>query len=419
MIERFACLPRKITRRRFGAAVGTALGAEYVSKRLAYAAGNPFTIAMVPDPQYLAATDTCHSYNALIQWAITNRNLSVSGTALNIKGFVQVGDCCDGSVVGSYSAQQVVAVTAYAQAEAADPKMFVARCAGNHDFQFFSTLVRSNLGYMWREDKNGAWSPTNVAATYSGGMDLGGGDVAYFGGAYSDPTFPVSTANSYMRVSISGRNILIISLSFFPSDAELTWAKSIHDTYLNHECWILTHAYLRHFGTRFAAGDTFSTLAYSMGSRPDCNTGVEMWTSWFSTWSNVTCILSGHDIGGYGDNWVWQRLATTSSSGRAQTVQQIFCDCQDNDQPQTYCSGASPDGTSDTAHLFLMRITPSTNKLEAFLVSTNNAKWTGGQGSLNNASPVQLFNVDFPALTALPTTMMSGAVGLRGTVIVQ
>lgn len=413
-----------MTRRKFGKfAVGAAFGAEYLAKR-AYGAGSPFSVALVPDPQYLAAASiTCGgtAYNALIQWGITNRNLSVNGAALNIKGFLQVGDCANTVSASVYDAEQTRSATAYALAEAANPKMFVARCIGNHDYAAFSVINRNNVACMWRTDTSGIWSPANVAATYSGGMDLGDGDVAYFGGVYADPTYPVSTANNYMRINIQGRKILIIALEFFPRDAVMTWAKSIHDTYTDHETWILTHGYMRRFGDRFAAGSTFGPAYYSMSPRPDSNSGDQMWTDWMASWSNVTFMGCGHDINGYdtsGGAWVWKRLASTSSSSRAQTVQQIYCDCQENDT-NAMCSGTTPDGTSDMAHLMILRITPSTDHLEAFLISTNSGKWTGASGVVQQTDPVQLFDVSFPALAPAPSTAISGTVAVSGTVVMR
>ena len=413
MIDRYACLPRSITRRKFGALIGSAVGAGYMAKKAMAAGGTPFTIAMVPDPQYLATgASTCGgqtAYNALIQWAVTNRNLSVNGTPLNVKGFLQVGDCCDTASSTVYNSQQSVSVAAYALAEAANPKMFVVRCLGNHDYMTpGSGMDRSTVSYMWRTDKSGPWSPANLASIYSGGMDLGNGDVAYYGGHYTDPVLPDSSINNYMRLLIQGRKILVIALEFYPQSAVLNWARGIHDTYPDHECWVTTHGYATRFGARFLRTDGYGPGTYTLGAAPASNSASEMWggsdASWngLTTWPNLSLVTCGHDIDGYTQGWVWQRLQDTSTSAKKQTVHQVFCNCQgmgSTGDLQNFCGGSSttPDGATDAMHLMLLRIWPATAKLEAFLVSTNNGKWIGAQGVINQTSPVQLFNVPFGA----------------------
>ena len=415
MIERYSHIP--LTRRKFGQVLaGAGVGAAAFStiKSAAAGGGSPFTIAMVPDPQNLAGGNpTCGgqtAYSALIQWAVNNRNLSVNGTPLNIKGFLQVGDCVDYTYTSdTFNNQQQCAVNAYALAEAANPKMFVVRCLGNHDyFTANGVLDRSTVAYMWRTDRSGAWSPANLAAIYSGGMDLGNGDVAYFGASYADPLFPVSSINSYMRLLIQGRKILVLSLEFYPRSAVLVWARGIHDTYPDHECWVTTHGYVRTTGSRFARADLYGPNSYTLGASPVSNSGSEMWSgsdaSWngFTKWPNLSLVTCGHDIDGYANGWVWQRLQDISTSVKGQTVQQIFCNCQGQGTTgdlANFCSSSptTPDGATDAMHLMLLRIWPTTGKLEAFLVSTNSGKWIGAQGVVNQANPVQLFNVPFGA----------------------
>jgi hypothetical protein len=437
MIQRFSHLPRSITRRQFGRfamGTGAAIGAEYVSTRKARAfAGSPFTIILVPDPQYLASNTYCGNsssspYNTLIQWAITNRNLSVGGIPLNVKGILQVGDCTDVCSPSVYEIQQQRSVTAYALAEAASPKMFVVRCPGNHDMYDNVTVSRSNIGYMWRTDTNGAWSPANVASIYSGGMDLGSGDFAIFGGVYPDPTFPVSTANNYMFLNLQGVKIGVLSLECWPRSAVLNWARAIHDAHPNYQWWITTHCYLDSTGARCTPGSTWGPGPSGFAAAPVSNAGDGMWagsdgtwTNGLNTWPNLTGIFCGHWIGGYsgGSNWIWKKLSAASSSARGQTVHAVFCDAQDNDKVTTFCSGGSGaiDGTSDVMHLMALRIDPATYLMESYMLSVNihNASghgWIGASGVVNSSTPVQLFNVSVPAphggLFPMPSTVSAG-----------
>lgn len=428
MIERMQCLPRKLTRRGFGMGLGAAIGGFFTKPRKAFAAGSPFTLCLVPDPQYLDGNQgTCtgaSAYNALIQWAITNRNLSVNGVALNVKGFLQVGDC--GNTTNSPA--QTVYVNAYALAEAASPKMFVARCCGNHDYGSIGggTTDRTTLASSF---VSGAWSPTNVAATYSGGMDLGNGDVAVFGGVYPDPTFTPSTANSYMRVSIQGAKIGIGTVEFGARSGVMNWMQGIQAAWPDHQWWITTHAYVNTSGARMIRTEGNGVNSYSLGAAPLSNSGDEMWNgsdaSWpgMAWWPNLTGVFSGHVIGGFttspSPHWVWRRLASTSTGSKKQVVQQIFCDCQDNDQLQTYCGGVpgTLDGTTAAMHLMLLRFTPATSTMEGFLISTNNGKYIGvdnndnthgAVGGFGGTSPIQLFNV------SMATPVSSGSHVLIG-----
>ncbi len=429
-IRIYQCLPQSITRRKFNLRLAGGIAAGLLRRPAAKAQGvEPFTVALVPDPQYLASDATCSgskAYNALIQWGITNRNLPVNGVPLNIKGFLQVGDCVNTTSDTTYSTPQMYSVNAYAQAEAA--KMFVARTCGNHDYLAYGLTDRSQIGYMWREDKSGPWSPTNVAAIYRGGMDLGHGDVAWFGGVYQDPVYPISTANAWMRLWIQGRKIIVASAEHYPRSAVMTYFKGIHDANLDHEFWFLTHGYMTTAGVRVMRGDVFGPNNAGLGPAPASNSGEEMWSgssgnAGLTTWSNLTFVGCGHWIDGYSSpssgNWVWQRLESASVSSRHQKVQQVFCDCQTADQTD-YCSGSAgnPNAASDVMHLMLLRIFPSTGMMDAYLVSTNNNTWTGGPGVRGLASPsapgAQLFHINFPGLGPSPLVPTVYAVNTAG-----
>ena len=422
-IQLYQCLPRSITRRTFNLRVAGGLTAAFLGRRTVQAqGGTPFTVALVPDPQYIAVDAPCsgsNAYNALIQWGITNRNLPVNGIPLNIKGFLQVGDCVDNTSDTAFSTAQARSVNAYAQAEAAH--MFVARVCGNHDYADAGKTSRDHLGYMWREDKQGAWSPSNVAAIYGGGMDLGAGDAAWFGGVYADPIYPMSTANAWMRLSIQGRKIIVASAEYYPRSAVMTYFRSIHDANPDHEFWFLTHGYMDCSGS-LASRAGYGPDIYGLAPAPASNSGQEMWGgasghSGLTTWPNLTFVGCGHWLDGYNvpsaTNWVWQRHEGTSTSGRGQKVQQVFCNCQSADQ-MNFCGndGANlPDGRSDVMHLMLLRIFPASGMMDAYLVSTNANTWTGGPGVRNLPSPssagAQLFNINFPGIasSSLPPLM--------------
>jgi uncharacterized protein (TIGR03437 family) len=386
----------RLTRRGFGSVLtGGALGTLYTPK--AGADTVPWTVVIVPDPQYLATPGhvPCQSYEHLIQWALQNRNLVVNGSPLNIKGFIQVGDCQDASLALKANSQEDVMVRAWSAPTAQN--MFVAFCCGNHDYENAAITDRSKIGHAWRSDTGGAWSPENLAGRYAGGIDLGSGDYAVWGGIYDDPLYPRSSANNFIRLQVGGRKILIIALEFFPRSAVLNWARAVHDQYFDHEVWATTHGYMDTLGRRCDRSG-YGPGTYKLADAPTSNSGEQMWagsdTSWagFTRWPRLGLVTCGHWING---GWDWQRKEDIGAAG--QITQQIFCNTQVADS-RNPCSGTTPDGIADIAHLMLLRIWPTS--CEAFMVSTNTGKWTGGPGVRNSALPIQLFSASLQPVPA-------------------
>ena len=414
MTKRYQCISRKYTRREFATAIvkGAGMAAlASMSPRRANAADPAFTVAVVPDPQYLAGDAICAGstiYNDLIAWAIANKNLSVAGTPLNIKGFIQVGDCQNTSLVDSQNSQATVMVNAWQLA--INAKMFVAFCCGNHDYEDGAhTIDRSKISYVWRTDKNGLWQPSALAGFYGTGMELGGGDAAYWGGTYSDPDgFPDSSVNNYIRLNIGSRKILIISLEFFPRNKVINWAKSLHDAHIDHECWLTTHGYMDNLAARCTRTQGGGPDAYRLRDAGASNSGQQMFSGnsnapaqpGFTNFLRARLVTCGHFIDGWTNGWVWQH--NTARGALNQSIEEIFTDAQGKHDPawptgdlQNYCSvdPTTPDRTSSTAHLMLLRIWPTT--MEAFMVSTNSGKWIGARGVSGRPSPVQLWSVPF------------------------
>jgi hypothetical protein len=97
-------LLQKITRRGFGVSVLGGLIAAAASRLMSTpspaVAGTDFTIAIIPDPQFLA--ESCPDgggryYTAMMQWIVDNKNIIFTSSPpsfdANIKAVVGVGDC--------------------------------------------------------------------------------------------------------------------------------------------------------------------------------------------------------------------------------------------------------------------------------------------------------------------------------------
>ena len=415
MIKRYQLISKKYTRREFGKAIVKGAGVAALASMFpsrANATDPAFTVAVVPDPQYLAGDAICSGstiYNDLINWAISNKNLPVTGAPLNIKGFIQVGDCQNTALVASQNSQATVMVNAWQLAINAN--MFVAFCCGNHDYEDGAqTIDRSKISHVWRADKNGPWQPSALSGFYGAGMDLGGGDVAYWGGTYSDPDgFPDSSANNYITLNIGSRKILIISLEFFPRNKVINWAKSLHDTHIDHECWLTTHGYMDNVAAHCTRTQSGGPDHYRLLDDGTSNSGQQMFSGnsntptqpGLSNFLRARLVTCGHFIDGWANGWIWQH--NTARGALNQSIEEVFADAQGGHSQgghstgdlQSYCSGdpATPNRTSSTAHLMLLRIWPTT--MEAFMLSTNSGKWIGAQGVSGQPSPVQLWSVPF------------------------
>lgn len=407
-------------------------------------AGTPWSVVLVPDPQYLASTSTCSAlastiYPALIQWAIDNKQLSVNSTPLNIKGIVTVGDIVDSSQTGSNNAGMTAAATAYALATSAN--MFVIPTTGNHDYASDANLTRSHVSFMF--NTGGAFDVAALATLYgANGMDLGSGDRAFFGGYYTEPngSVPVSAANTYWRLYIQGKRVLVTAVEFFPRTEVLNWARSIAASYPDHEWWFVTHGGPSQANAHplYAYTDSNGPQSYNLSDAATCpgtcigadtwgsNSPTEMWngsaagtTPWtgLKNDKSLTAWFGGHWIDGWNSasNYrILQQSTLTSLSSNAQTVNTIYTDAQGVAGPpktgdiQDYCNGgAGPiNHTISTAHLTILRFFPSTGTVEGMVASTNigsGSMWVHSDNSTGNASYGPWFSISWP----LPNSVQS------------
>ena len=359
-----------------GAVAAGAIGLAIPKKSLAQtAAPAPWSMVVVPDPQYMAATYDCSNgpaaYDNLMRWIVDNRNLPVDGVPLNIKAAIGVGDCVN-YAGAAYGGEGLIAAQAWSRLDAAG--IHKQMIPGNHDW-----VNGSNAGFT-RDDAHldGVWTGSSpfsagkLASVLGSGMSLGSSDMAYWGGSYSS-----SGANTYTRMKIGNRRILMIGLEFFPRSAVLNWAKRIHDAHPDHECWITTHSYLsdqadfssdpNNPSNRVSRGtggasNSQGPDAYGLGAAPASNSAVEMWNGSDQTWqaglksfTNLTAVFSGHWIDPATDGgWYWQRNFPKSSSPRGQRVLELFANWQQLDLT-TQCGAKPANGASDSAHLMILR----------------------------------------------------------------
>ena len=381
----------------------------------------PWSVVLVPDPQYMSATSVCStgptSYDNLMHWIVENRNVPVDGVPLAIKAAIGVGDCVN-SADPVYGSQGLIAAKAWSLLDAAGIHKQMA--PGNHDW-----VGGCGAGFS-REDAHldAVWTGGNpfsaraLASVLGSGMPLAGSsDMAYWGGSYSS-----SGSNTYTRMRIGNRRILIIGLEFFPRSEVLNWAKSIHDAHPDHECWITTHSYLSdqanfssdpnapsNRASRGTGGPSncWGPDAYAMGAAPASNSADEMWNGSDRTWqdglksfTNLTAVFSGHWINPADDGgWYWQRNFPQSSSARGQRVLELFANWQELDSA-TQCGAKPANGAGDSGHLMILRFREDLvpRVVEAYALSTVSGRWYGAGGIAPAAGPIQLFSLDFPGV---------------------
>lgn len=395
-----------ITRRGFGASVlGCLTGAAASGIARAdspAAAGADFTIAIIPDPQFLAEScpDRAGGYYAgMMKWIVDNRNivLTSSGSAFdaNIKAVIGVGDCVNQTNAGEYTNAQ----TAWTILD--DNHIAFTTPPGNHDYSG-QPSSRNKLGAQFA---TGYFSATRRSGVYGSGIDLGGADKAYWVGSYDR-----SGANTAVKFVISGIKMLILAMDFFAGSTAWSWA---YDTMLANsdcECYITTHAWLTMEGKQYERTDGYGPDSYKMAPAPYSNSAAEAWSSaGVNTWSNLFGIFGGHDIfGGHNSNpqspaWFWQQVPTGSRSSRGQTVQQLFVNSQQLDQ-RCEASVSTATGAGQIASVFLLSRRLASGLLEGRMISTHSGDWFESRspsypgGSSWRSSETLLFSVPFTGL---------------------
>jgi hypothetical protein len=413
-------LLQKITRRGFGMSVlgglaGAAASHLLSTPAVAMASGlistpsavaPDFTIAIIPDPQFLA--ESCPDklggyYAALMKWIVQNKNIALESSTpsfdANIKAVIGVGDCVNATSTNeNKNAQNAWSILDKNHVPFVTPP-------GNHDYDSIKPSARSNLGPLFA---TGYLSAKHRSSVYGSGIPLGDGDMAYWIGAYDS-----TGANTAVKFVISGIKMLVLAMDFFAGNAAWSWAYDVMRANSDCECYITTHGWLTVNGTQFQRKDTYGPDAYSMAAAPYSNSAAEAWsTVGVNTWSNLFGIFGGHDIFGSQNSdpsgtaspqWYWQQVPIKSASSRRQTVQQLFANSQQLDEACS-ASVSQASGAGQTASVFLLSRRPALGVLEGRMISTQSGNWFTSRsasfpdGSSWSDSETLLFSVPFTGL---------------------
>jgi hypothetical protein len=400
----------KITRRGFGASILSGLAGVAASRPISEtwraAAESDFTIAIIPDPQFLA--ESCPDnfggyYAAMMKWIVDHKNMvfkaSTPSFDANIKAVVGVGDCVNSTAGTNQFANAQAAWTILDR-----NGMAFTTPPGNHDYAG-EPSSRSRLGAQFA---TGFFSASYRSSVYGSGIDLGGGDMAYWIGSHD-----ATGANTAVKFVISGIRLLILAMDFFAGSAAWSWAYDVMLANSDCECYITTHAWLTMNGTHFQRTDTYGPNSYAMAGAPYSNSAAEAWsTIGVNTWSNLFGIFSGHDILGSQNSdpsgapsppWFWQQVPLKSDSSRGQIVQQLFANSQQLDSACSM-SVSTASGAGQIASVFLLSRRPALGLLEGRMISTQSGEWFGSRsasfpgGTSWSAAETLLFSVPFTGL---------------------
>jgi hypothetical protein len=396
-------LLKKISRRGFGASLlGGLAGAAASRVTGAPSAHSDFTIAIIPDPQFLA--ESCPDnlgeyYTSMMKWIVDNKNTVLTSSKppfdANIKAVIGVGDCVN-STAG---------VNEFANAQTAWTILDANGIAfttppGNHDY----TGAPSSRDKLGAQFATGYFSAANRSMVYGSGIGLGGGDMAYWAGS-----FDTTGANTAVKFVISGIKMLVLAMDFFAGNAAWSWAYDVMLANSDCECYVTTHAWLTTSGTQFQRTDAYGPNMYSMAAAPYSASAGEAWNNLqVNTWPNLFGIFGGHDLMGSHNSgaspaWYWQRTPVKSASARGQTVHQMFTNSQQLDAACS-TSVSQSSGAGQTASVFLLSRRPALGLLEGRMISTQSGNWFGpGPGSLPggasfSAAETLLFSVPFTGL---------------------
>jgi len=252
-------------------------------------AGEPWTLALLPDTQYYSEKWPAH-YQAQTRW------LAEQARARRVRLAIHLGDIVN---VGSSRAQWQVAEQAMAQLRGVVP---VAYAWGNHDYlDPAATGKRASLfdaGALARPEP-----------TLAGTME------------------PGSLANSYHVVRAGGRQWLVLCLEYGPRDQTIAWANGVLDQHPGLPAVVATHAYLHHSGQRLklaarqAGEEWFNPHAYTGFARlpGGVSDGEELWDRLIRRHANVVFVFCGHVAGA---------AHLTSRNDAGALVHQILLDYQ-------------------------------------------------------------------------------------------
>jgi hypothetical protein len=216
--------------------------------------GEPFTIAVLPDTQYMTNTYKT-AYTRMMQW------IAEQAEERNIVLTLGLGDITNNNRPEQW-------VTAVQGMNLLNDVMPYVLSQGNHD------LIRPTGGVFDREHTlMNEYFPLSKMPWITG------------------TAVENRVENAYALFEFQGQKLLILTLEFGPSDDALAWANEIVAQHPDYKAILITHNY-----TSGSGGHSSSALNYDIAQNPETsvNAGPGMWTKLVRNHSNFHMVISGH-----------------------------------------------------------------------------------------------------------------------------
>jgi hypothetical protein len=240
-------------------------------------AGPDFTVIALPDTQYYSESYP-NILTSQMQWIVNN------AASLNIKMVLGLGDIVNNS---NDATEWTNADSAYKLLDAAHIPYFAA--IGNHDYDNYSPAGRTSATTQY----NNYFGPARYR-------------TSYWFSPYWTSSFPAnSNENFYGVLDINGQPYLIMALEFYPRDSVLNWAAQVIQSNADKQVIIITHSYEYFDNTRVSSCNSFDAQYYGLGADND---GDSMWAKLMRQYSNISMVLSGHEIRGAGQGAAGHRM---------------------------------------------------------------------------------------------------------------
>lgn len=331
-----------------------------------------FTLIVLPDTQYYSQSYPA-ILNSQMQWIVNN------AAALNIQAVLGLGDIVND---GSSVTQWTTADSAYKKLDAAHIPYFAP--LGNHDYDGDNPAGRTSSTTHF----NQYFGPARYRSSY-------------WSTPYWQSSYPAnSNENFYGIIEINGQPYLIMALEFYPRDSALSWAAQVIQSNADKQVIILTHAYEYFDNTRISPCNSFDAQYYGLGKDND---GDAMWSKLARQYSNVSLVLSGHEVRGAGQDAAGRR---SDLGVNGNLVNQILSNYQNMTNGGNGFLRIMKFHTSTDS----ITVTTYSPYLNSYLTDSNNQftipwhKWTGtGNGSISGVVK------DISSCSALLATVSSSA----------
>ena len=234
-----------------GWSVRSAVVCESLEDRRLLAAGDPFTVVVVPDTQVYVESFPA-TFPAQTRWIVDN------ASANRIAFVTHVGDVVDNGATGAERN-----LLQWQRADAAMDTLDATSLPysvtiGNHDYDTIDSHASA-----------GRFVEYFGAARYAG--------RSWYGGSSTNQR------NHYQIFSAAGRTFLNLNLQWEPTDADLAWAQGVLRSHPGVPTMITTHAYLKS-----------STARSTPAATPDGNSGEEIFQVLVRPNPQVFLVVNGH-----------------------------------------------------------------------------------------------------------------------------